>query len=96
MKINIPQNIKKIAQKSFTQAKKIKPGHLMFGMMLVMTCLNKCSPVTDCTNATDAKWAYEAGQQKVKDSLKILELEQKIEELKNIIFVIGICIHMFS
>ncbi|MCD8378618.1 MAG: hypothetical protein LUB59_07525, partial [Candidatus Gastranaerophilales bacterium] len=73
--------IKKCGQKAWTYAKKIRPGHIMFAMMLCMTCMNRCS-TTKTPQSKSAvefmQWSYEMGEQKVRDSVKIVELQNKI------------------
>ena len=69
-----------IGQKSFAIARKIIPGIVM------MTCsftighmMNRPSNQPHQIDPRmDANWAYKAGQQHIRDSLKIVELEQKI------------------
>lgn len=84
---NIPQNkftnslkpaAKFIGQKTWALAKKVVPGVIM------MTCsftlghrMNSSRPKT-IDPRMDAQWAYQAGQQRIKDSLRIVELEQKL------------------
>lgn len=87
--MHIPQNnftnkikpaAKFVGQKSFEMAKKIVPGIVM------MTCsftighmMNKPSKQPRPIDPRmDANWAYHAGQQKIRDSLQIVELKQKL------------------
>ncbi len=87
--MHIPQNnftnkikpaAKFVGQKTFEMAKRIVPGIVM------MTCsftighmMNKPSnqprPIDP---RMDANWAYHAGQQRIRDSLQIVELKQKL------------------
>ena len=84
---NIPQNkftnsikpaAKFVGRGTLALAKKIIPGVIM------MTCsftlghrMNSSRPKT-IDPRMDAQWAYQAGQQRIKDSLRIVELEQRI------------------
>ena len=88
--MHIPQNrftngikpaAKYVGKKSFEMAKRIVPGIVM------MTCsftighmMNKPSQqqVQQTPRRLDANWAYQAGQQRIRDSLQIVELKQKL------------------
>ena len=88
--MHIPQNrftngikpaAKYVGQKSFELAKRIIPGIVMMtcsftiGHMMNRPSNNQSSHLP---KSLDANWAYQAGQQRIRDSLKIVELEQKL------------------
>lgn len=79
MKIN--PIAEKCGKKAISLVKKVRPGHLMFGAMFVMTCMNRCS-TTNQHQAVDhsqmMQWSYEMGEQRIRDSIKIVELQNKI------------------
>lgn len=87
--MHIPQNnftnkikpaAKFVGEKSISLAKRIVPGIVM------MTCsftighmMNKpSSQQSHLPKSLDANWAYQAGQQRIRDSLQIVELKQKL------------------
>lgn len=78
---NYPK-LQKTAKFVYRNAKKIRPGHIMFGAMFVMTCMSRCSTGNHATGGKNPaeymQWAYEKGEQHVKDSIKIVELQNKI------------------
>lgn len=79
MRIN--PTVAKCSKKALSVAKKIRPGHIMFGAMLVMTCMNRCSTTTHQSSVDHSKmmqWSYEMGEQRIRDSIKIVELQNKI------------------
>jgi len=68
-----------VGRHSIDLMKRIVPGVIM------MTCsftighkLNSGNKVNAIPASKDAAWAYQAGQQRIRDSLKIVELEQKL------------------
>lgn len=85
--MNIPSNnitnkvkpaAKFVAQKSFALAKKIIPGIIMMTCSFTIGHKMNSSRQRTIDPRMDANWAYNAGQQKIRDSLKIVELEQKL------------------
>ena len=77
--MNINPTISKCGKKAWSIAKRIRPGHIMFGAMLVMTCMSRCSHNPQSKSQAEfMKWSYEMGEQRVRDSLKIVELQNKI------------------
>ena len=64
-----------------SQILKVRPRHIMFGMMFCVGMVRSCySPNKLNENGADAmKWAYEQGQQNMRDSLKIAELRDSLK-----------------
>lgn len=78
--MQINPSVKKTGQFVLKYAKRVRPGHIMFGTMLVMTCMSKCSNTHHPSKspAEYMQWAYEKGVQHTQDSMKIVELQNKI------------------
>lgn len=78
MRIN--PTVSKCGKKALSVAKKVRPGHIMFGAMIVMTCMNKCSttPHQSVDHSKMMQWSYEMGEQRIRDSIKIVELQNKL------------------
>jgi len=77
--MNVNPTISKCGKKAWSIARKVRPGHIMFGAMLVMTCMTRCSNTPQTKDHTEMmKWSYEMGEQRVRDSIKIAELQNKL------------------
>lgn len=80
MKIN--PTVQKYASKAWPVLRRVRPGHIMFGVMLVMTCVSRCSSQNSAmhnNSSANMRWAYEQGQQSLRDSLKIVELRDSLK-----------------
>lgn len=85
--MHIPQNnftnkikpaAKFVGQKSFEMAKRIIPGIVMMTCSFTIGHMMNGSRSRQIDPRMDANWAYHAGQQRIRDSLQIVELKQKL------------------
>ena len=78
MRIN--PTVEKCSKKALSIAKKVRPGHIMFGAMLVMTCMNRCSTTTHQSSVDHSKmmqWSYEMANKEFVIASKLLNYKTK-------------------
>ena len=78
LKEKVKPAAKFVVKKSWTLAKRIIPGIFMMTCSFTIGHMMNSGKSTSIDPSMDANWAYHAGQQRIRDSLKIVELEQKL------------------
>ncbi len=78
LKEKVKPAAKFVVNKSWALAKKVIPGIFMMTCSFTIGHMMNSGKNRPIDPRMDANWAYHAGEQRIRDSLKIVELEQKI------------------